>query len=85
MVALYSASTLYLWLLRLYTLATMYIPPIRRRMQQYHANMAFRFYNTWKESHPTRMAKALRQEGEANQQTEIHVVHLPWLLHLNTD
>lgn len=60
---LFAASTLYLWLLRLYTLATMYVPPIQWRIQQYHANMSSRFYDTWKDSHPTRMAKALRQES----------------------
>jgi len=62
---LFVASTLYLTLLRIYTLSCMLVPPIRWRLYQYHSRISTRFYDIWKESHPTRMAEALREvKGE---------------------
>ena len=61
---LFSASTLYLSLLRIYTLVTIFIPPVRQSVQRYHTESLTRFYENWKERHSTRMAKTLRETKE---------------------
>jgi hypothetical protein len=59
---LFSASTLYLSLLRMYTLAAMLCPPARRRIQRWHLDTLTRFHENWMKSHQTRMARALGKE-----------------------
>ena len=60
-VLLLSASTLYLSLLRVYLLASMYIPPARRRIRRWHQESLTKFHENWTKSHSTRMAKAFRK------------------------
>jgi hypothetical protein len=60
---LFSASTLYLSLLRMYTLTAMFCPPAKWRIQRWHLAFLTRFHEDWRKSHSTRMAKALGTES----------------------
>jgi hypothetical protein len=65
-VKLYTFSTIYLVLLRLYTLSAMFIPPLRRRMIRYHTNAMLRFHKNWINTHTSKMARALRRGEKAS-------------------
>jgi hypothetical protein len=71
-VKLHTFSTIYLVLLRLYTLSAMFIPPLRRRMIRYHTNTMIRFHKTWICSHKSKMARALRLGEKASVNDQDH-------------
>lgn len=52
-------SSLTMCFLRIYTLLAMFIPHARRRMITLHANGLIKFHESWKESHKSKMARAL--------------------------
>jgi len=54
------ASTLYLLLLRLYTLAVMYIPLLGRKATAFHKRGMQDVHMEWQKTHTSRMAKALK-------------------------
>lgn len=58
---IFSVSTLYLSLLRMYTLTAILCPSAKRRMQRWHLDSMTRFHENWLKSHRTRMAEALRK------------------------
>ena len=58
-------STVFLSLFRCYTLATMWIPFVRRYVTQWHANGLIRFHEEWTKSHRTKMARALAKNDKA--------------------
>lgn len=51
-------ATVILMLLRIYTLVTMKVPWVRRKLYRWHANSTNKFYNMWNEGHMKRMTAA---------------------------
>lgn len=56
--------SLRLWFVRLYTWAALW-KWVARRMQHHHLKLVEKFHNKWKESHFSRMAKALNIQKES--------------------
>lgn len=52
-------STFFLSLFRFYTLSSMWIPYVRRRVMKWHASAFHRFHEEWLKTHTTKMGKAL--------------------------
>uniref|UniRef100_A0A6U6E093 Uncharacterized protein n=1 Tax=Odontella aurita TaxID=265563 RepID=A0A6U6E093_9STRA len=46
---------MHLWTLRLYTLAAIYLPPVRRAMIVWHGRGTEKFYSAWRGGHARRM------------------------------
>jgi hypothetical protein len=66
---LFVKSTIYLVLLRIYTLTAMWIPPLRRRMIRFHKNSMAKVHDNWIKTHQSKMARALQRRELAS----IHV------------
>ena len=60
-VKVYLKSTFFLSLFRIYALTSMWVPFLRRRIIQWHRKHFLVFHETWKASHPSKMARALRR------------------------
>jgi hypothetical protein len=58
-------STIFLSLLRCYTLASMWIPFARRRFTRWHANAFLKFHEEWIKSHRSKTARALAKHDKA--------------------
>lgn len=54
-------ALLILWSVRLYTLATRYLPFARRYAVRLHVNAMVRFHERWSSTHGSQMARALRR------------------------
>ena len=65
-VKFHTFSTIYLVLLRHYTLSAMLIPPLRRRMIRYHTKTMLQFHKNWISTHKSKMARALRRGEKAS-------------------
>ena len=62
-IMLYCVSTVLLLTIRMYTLAIMFIPIFRRNMVKQHGNAMRRVHKVWKETHRSKLARAL-EKGE---------------------
>lgn len=58
-------STFFLTLFRYYTLATMWVPFVRKRVIQWHSSAMQRFHENWMKTHQSKMARALAKNEKA--------------------
>ena len=63
---IYLRSTLVFGMIRLYTLASMYIPFVRRWTIRWHAKQLVKFHQKWMKTHKSKMAKALARNETAS-------------------
>jgi len=60
-------STFFLSLtFRIYTLAAMWVPPLRRFLISWHKRLLFHFHEKWMRSHKSKLARALAKDGRAS-------------------
>ena len=65
-IKLWMKSTFILSLLRCYTLASMWIPFVRKRVIEWHTSAFQKFHEHWIETHQSKMAKALAKNEKAS-------------------
>jgi hypothetical protein len=58
-------STFFMSIFRCYTLASMWIPWVRRKVIQWHTNAFQRYHDEWLKTHQSRMKKALSTNDKA--------------------
>jgi hypothetical protein len=63
---LYLKSTFFLLLFRVYTLATMWSPFLRRRIVRMHERALVTFHETWMKTHKSKMARAIARNEKAS-------------------
>ena len=59
-------SSIHLMLMRVYTLATMYIPFLRKRINKWHANGMAKFFGAWEREHNKRMRRANTEDNDGD-------------------
>lgn len=63
-------SSMHLMLMRVYTLATMHIPFLRTRINQWHANGMAKFFGVWEREHNKRMRRANTDDNDGDTKAE---------------